>query len=261
MDYEIAFLLALVLMFAWYIQVHILPSLAPKIKKKSSGIFKARIINDEEDSKNKWATDAEIAKEAAKLGKEALDAQVLNSSDKGIDKEGLDLTLKLLGAEMSQEEEDGLAFSEAIVDLLIYLLDLNVSLKDKYDDFQKIGKFNQKLHSSNLLSRLKIEEEVLQEKLDKLKLLDTKKEVFTKFKIISEHIKMIDQIFSDTGILESYMEENAMMLHSRFLEVRALSRELFAFLNKLNPEMAEEHEELIAFMQKYPEYFKIKTEK
>ena len=171
------------------------------------------------------------------------------------------MTLKLLGADMSKEEENSLVYSETILDLLLYLLELNVSLKEKYDEFQKIGKFNQKLHSSNLLSKLKIEEELLQEKLTKLKDLDTKKEVITKFKIISEHIKMIDQIFSDTGILESYLDENSMMINSRFLEVRSLARELYAYLNDLDSDLVEENEEFQAFVKKNPAYFKIKAEK
>ena len=50
MDYEIAFLLVavlIVLIFAWYIQVHILPSLAPVRSKKSTGLFRARVIDDD----------------------------------------------------------------------------------------------------------------------------------------------------------------------------------------------------------------------
>lgn len=242
MDYETAFLLLavlIVLILACYIQANILATLAPKVKKKSG--LKARLVSGS--------------------GKESLAAELLNLNDTSLDKKNLDSTSKLLAANMSKEDYAGLDFFKVIVDLLLYLLDLNVNLKEKFDSFIKIGEFNKKLHSSNLLSRLEIKEEFLQEKLDKLKILDTKKEVINKIKIIYEHVKMIDQIFSDAGILENYIKENMLMLNSRFLEIRALARELFSFLNKLNPEMLEEHEELDAFMKKHQEYFKIKTEK
>ncbi|MCH2227901.1 MAG: hypothetical protein MK033_09010 [Candidatus Caenarcaniphilales bacterium] len=266
MDLEVVFLLIaviIVLLFAWYIQVYILPGLI-QINHKPTGLFKARIIDDDDENpKKKWEADSKLIKEAEKIAKQAVEAKVLLPIEhKSLGEEGLNLTLKLLGADMSKEEESNLALADAVIDAIVYLLTLNVDLKEQHEGFQKIEKFNKQLHSSNLLSKVKIEEEVLKEKLEKIKVLDEKKEVITKFKIVSEHIKMIDQIFSDTGLLENYMDENAMMLHSRFLEIRALSRELFNFAYKLNPEILEEgtNEELEALMTKNPEYFKIKTE-
>ena len=113
MDLEVVFLLIaviIVLLFAWYIQVYILPGLI-QINHKPTGLFKARIIDDDDENpKKKWEADSKLIKEAEKIAKQAVEAKVLLPIEhKSLGEEGLNLTLKLLGADMSKEEESNLA--------------------------------------------------------------------------------------------------------------------------------------------------------
>jgi hypothetical protein len=73
-----------------------------------------------------------------------------------------------------------------------------------------------------------------------------------------EHVKYIDFIFQESGLVRDYVIDKSDLMDMRFAELRSLANLLFLKSLKLNPQIVND-EAMKVFMKKYPAYFKIKV--
>ena len=158
-----------------------------------------------------------------------------------------------LGESSISERNLGSTLSLALIHILRNIVILEAQHKKLVDT----GIFDRKLHSSNLISRVKIDYELINNDLRDIISLESGRNLAKDFQIMLEHVKHIDLTFQESGLVRDYVIDKSDLMNMRFLELRSLANLLFLKSLKLNPQIVN-NEEMNVFMKKYPAYFKIK---
>lgn len=189
-----------------------------------------------------------------------------NKKDKSASKrgeEGLDEAADLLSKDFknlpvnessSLEQDLGSTLSFALLHILKNIVALEVQHKKLVDT----GIFDKKLHSSNLISRVKIDYELINNDLRDIVNQEGGASLAKDFQIMIEHVKYIDFTFQESGLVRDYVIDKSDLMDMRFAELRSLANLLFLKSLKLNPQIVN-GEAMKVFMKKYPAYFKIKV--
>lgn len=189
-----------------------------------------------------------------------------NKKDKSASKsgeEGLDEAVDLLSKDFknlpvnessSLERDLGSTLSFALLHILKNIVALEVQHKKLVDT----GIFDKKLHSSNLISRVKIDYELINNDLRDIVNQEGGASLAKDFQIMIEHVKYIDFTFQESGLVRDYVIDKSDLMDMRFAELRSLANLLFLKSLKLNPQIVND-EAMKVFMKKYPAYFKIKV--
>ena len=141
---------------------------------------------------------------------------------------------------------------------LLHILKNIVILEAQHKKLVDTGIFDKKLHSSNLISRVKIDYELINNDLRDIMNLEAGMNLAKDFQIMVEHVKYIDFTFQESGLVRDYVIDKSDLMDMRFLELRSLANLLFLKSLKLNPQIVND-EGMKVFMKKYPAYFKIKV--
>jgi hypothetical protein len=158
-----------------------------------------------------------------------------------------------LGESSISERNLGSTLSLALLHILRNIAILEAQHKKLVDT----GIFDRKLHSFNLISRVKIDYELINNDLRDIISLESGRNLAKDFQIMLEHVKHIDLTFQESGLVRDYVIDKSDLMNMRFLELRSLANLLFLKSLKLNPQIVN-NEEMNVFMKKYPAYFKIK---
>jgi len=140
---------------------------------------------------------------------------------------------------------------------LIHIMGNIVALEAQHKKLLATGTFDRKLHSSNLINRVKIDYELINNDLQSITYQDGAKDLAKSFQIMVEHVKHIDSTFQESGLVRDYVLEKSAFLDARFIELQSLANLLFLKSLRLNPQIAND-EDMKNFMKKYPDYFRIK---
>ena len=154
----------------------------------------------------------------------------------------------------SLERDLGSTLSFALLHILKNIVALEVQHKKLVDT----GIFDKKLHSSNLISRVKIDYELINNDLRDIVNQEGGASLAKDFQIMIEHVKYIDFTFQESGLVRDYVIDKSDLMDMRFAELRSLANLLFLKSLKLNPQIVND-EAMKVFMKKYPAYFKIKV--
>ena len=154
----------------------------------------------------------------------------------------------------SLEQDLGSTLSFALLHILKNIVALEVQHKKLVDT----GIFDKKLHSSNLISRVKIDYELINNDLRDIMNQEAGMNLAKDFQIMVEHVKYIDFTFQESGLVKDYVIDKSDLMDMRFTELRSLANLLFLKSLKLNPQIVND-EAMKVFMKKYPAYFKIKV--
>lgn len=154
----------------------------------------------------------------------------------------------------SLEQDLGSTLSFALLHILKNIVALEVQHKKLVDT----GIFDKKLHSSNLISRVKIDYELINNDLRDIVNQEGGASLAKDFQIMIEHVKYIDFTFQESGLVRDYVIDKSDLMDMRFAELRSLANLLFLKSLKLNPQIVN-GEAMKVFMKKYPAYFKIKV--
>jgi hypothetical protein len=154
----------------------------------------------------------------------------------------------------SLEKDIGSTLSFALLHILKNIVALEVQHKKLVDT----GIFDKKLHSSNLISRVKIDYELINNDLRDITNQEAGMNLAKDFQIMVEHVKYIDFTFQESGLVRDYVIDKSDLMDMRFAELRSLANLLFLKSLKLNPQIVND-EAMKVFMKKYPAYFKIKV--
>jgi hypothetical protein len=154
----------------------------------------------------------------------------------------------------SVERDLGSTLSFALLHILKNIVALEVQHKKLVDT----GIFDKKLHSSNLISRVKIDYELINNDLRDIMNQEAGMNLAKDFQIMVEHVKYIDFTFQESGLVKDYVIDKSDLMDMRFTELRSLANLLFLKSLKLNPQIVND-EAMKVFMKKYPAYFKIKV--
>ena len=154
----------------------------------------------------------------------------------------------------SLERDIGSTLSLALLHILKNIVALEVQHKKLVDN----GIFDRKLHSSNLISRVKIDYELINNDLRDIMNQEAGMNLAKDFQIMVEHVKYIDFTFQESGLVRDYVIDKSDLMDMRFTELRSLANLLFLKSLKLNPQIVND-EAMKVFMKKYPAYFKIKV--
>jgi len=154
----------------------------------------------------------------------------------------------------SLDKNLGSALSFALLHILKNIVALEVQHKKLVDT----GIFDKKLHSSNLISRVKIDYELINNDLRDIMNQEAGMNLAKDFQIMVEHVKYIDFTFQESGLVRDYVVDKSDLMDMRFAELRSLANLLFLKSLKLNPQIVND-EAMKVFMKKYPAYFKIKV--
>jgi predicted DNA-binding ArsR family transcriptional regulator len=141
---------------------------------------------------------------------------------------------------------------------LLHILKNIVALEAQHKKLVDTGIFDKKLHSSNLISRVKIDYELINNDLRDIINQEAGASLAKDFQIMIEHVKYIDFTFQESGLVRDYVIDKSDLMDMRFVELRSLANLLFLKSLKLNSQIIN-HEEIKVFMKKYPAYFKIKV--
>ena len=141
---------------------------------------------------------------------------------------------------------------------LLHILKNIVALEVQHKKLVDTGIFDKKLHSSNLISRVKIDYELINNDLRDIMNQEAGMNLAKDFQIMIEHVKYIDFIFQESGLVRDYVIDKSDLMDMRFAELRSLANLLFLKSLKLNPQIVND-EAMKVFMKKYPAYFKIKV--
>lgn len=165
-------------------------------------------------------------------------------------------------ADLLEVDEDSLAekkLANASVVALLHILKNIVALETQHKKLVETGSFDKKLHSSNLISRIKVDYALILDDLAQIPAsLEGAKDLLKSFQIMVEHLKYIDSAFQQSGLVRDYVLNKAELMEMRFYELKSLTNLLFLKALKLNPNIVND-EELNLFMTKHPAYFKIKN--
>lgn len=154
----------------------------------------------------------------------------------------------------SLERDLGSTLSFALLHILTNIVILEAQHKKLVDT----GIFDKKLHSSNLISRVKIDYELINNDLRDIMNQEAGMNLAKDFQIMVEHVKYIDFTFQESGLVRDYVIDKSDLMDMRFTELRSLANLLFLKSLKLNPQIVND-EAMKVFMKKYPAYFKIKV--
>ncbi|NBV98686.1 MAG: hypothetical protein EBR67_04130 [Proteobacteria bacterium] len=154
----------------------------------------------------------------------------------------------------NQERDLGSTLSFA----LLHILKNIVALEAQHKKLVDTGIFDKKLHSSNLISRVKIDYELINNDLRDIMNQEAGMNLAKDFQIMIEHVKYIDFTFQESGLVRDYVIDKSDLMDMRFTELRSLANLLFLKSLKLNPQIVND-EAMKVFMKKYPAYFKIKV--
>lgn len=152
------------------------------------------------------------------------------------------------------DEDLGSTLSFAVLHILKNIVALEAQHKKLVDT----GIFDKKLHSSNLISRVKIDYELISNDLRDIVSQEGGASLAKDFQIMIEHVKYIDFTFQESGLVRDYVIDKSDLMDMRFVELRSLANLLFLKSLKLNPQIVNNNE-MKVFMKKYPAYFKIKV--
>jgi hypothetical protein len=141
---------------------------------------------------------------------------------------------------------------------LLHILKNIVALEAQHKKLVNTGIFDKKLHSSNLISRVKIDYELINNDLRDIMNQEAGMNLAKDFQIMVEHVKYIDFTFQESGLVRDYVIDKSDLMDMRFAELRSLANLLFLKSLKLNPQIVND-EAIKVFMKKYPAYFKIKV--
>lgn len=141
---------------------------------------------------------------------------------------------------------------------LLHILTNIVILEAQHKKLVDTGIFDKKLHSSNLISRVKIDYELINNDLRDIMNQEAGMNLAKDFQIMVEHVKYIDFTFQESGLVRDYVIDKSDLMDMRFTELRSLANLLFLKSLKLNPQIVND-EAMKVFMKKYPAYFKIKV--
>jgi hypothetical protein len=141
---------------------------------------------------------------------------------------------------------------------LLHILKNIVILEAQHKKLVDTGIFDRKLHSSNLISRVKIDYELINNDLRDIINQEGGASLAKDFQIMIEHVRYIDFTFQESGLVRDYVIDKSDLMDMRFLELRSLANLLFLKSLKLNPQIVND-EGMKVFMKKYPAYFKIKV--
>jgi hypothetical protein len=141
---------------------------------------------------------------------------------------------------------------------LLHILKNIVILEAQHKKLVDTGIFDKKLHSSNLISRVKIDYELINNDLRDIINQEAGMNLAKDFQIMVEHVKYIDFTFQESGLVRDYVIDKSDLMDMRFAELRSLANLLFLKSLKLNPQIVND-EAMKVFMKKYPAYFKIKV--
>ncbi|MBU6196471.1 MAG: hypothetical protein KGO93_02760 [Cyanobacteria bacterium REEB446] len=141
---------------------------------------------------------------------------------------------------------------------LLHILKNIVILEAQHKKLVDTGIFDKKLHSSNLISRVKIDYELINNDLRDIMNQEAGMNLAKDFQIMVEHVKYIDFTFQESGLVRDYVIDKSDLMDMRFTELRSLANLLFLKSLKLNPQIVND-EAMKVFMKKYPAYFKIKV--
>ena len=141
---------------------------------------------------------------------------------------------------------------------LLHILKNIVALEVQHKKLVDTGIFDKKLHSSNLISRVKIDYELINNDLRDIVNQEGGASLAKDFQIMIEHVKYIDFTFQESGLVRDYVIDKSDLMDMRFAELRSLANLLFLKSLKLNPQIVND-EAMKVFMKKYPAYFKIKV--
>ena len=141
---------------------------------------------------------------------------------------------------------------------LLHILKNIVALEAQHKKLVDTGIFDKKLHSSNLISRVKIDYELINNDLRDIMNQEAGMNLAKDFQIMVEHVKYIDFTFQESGLVRDYVIDKSDLMDTRFAELRSLANLLFLKSLKLNPQIVND-EAMKVFMKKYPAYFKIKV--
>ena len=141
---------------------------------------------------------------------------------------------------------------------LLHILKNIVALEAQHKKLVDTGIFDKKLHSSNLISRVKIDYELINNDLRDIMNQEAGMNLAKDFQIMVEHVKYIDFTFQESGLVRDYVIDKSDLMDMRFTELRSLANLLFLKSLKLNPQIVND-EAMKVFMKKYPAYFKIKV--
>ncbi len=141
---------------------------------------------------------------------------------------------------------------------LLHILKNIVALEAQHKKLVDTGIFDKKLHSSNLISRVKIDYELINNDLRDIMNQEAGMNLAKYFQILVEHVKYIDFTVQESGLVRDYVIDKSDLMDMRFTELRSLANLLFLKSLKLNPQIVND-EAMKVFMKKYPAYFKIKV--
>lgn len=141
---------------------------------------------------------------------------------------------------------------------LLHILKNIVILEAQHKKLVDTGIFDKKLHSSNLISRVKIDYELINNDLRDIVNQEAGASLAKDFQVMIEHVKYIDFTFQESGLVRDYVIDKSDLMDMRFVELRSLANLLFLKSLKLNPQIVN-NDEIKVFMKKYPAYFKIKV--
>jgi hypothetical protein len=141
---------------------------------------------------------------------------------------------------------------------LLHILKNIVALEVQHKKLVDTGIFDKKLHSSNLIGRVKIDYELINNDLRDIMNQEAGMNLAKDFQIMIEHVKYIDFTFQESGLVRDYVIDKSDLMGMRFAELRSLANLLFLKSLKLNPQIVND-EAMKVFMKKYPAYFKIKV--
>lgn len=141
---------------------------------------------------------------------------------------------------------------------LLHILKNIVILEAQHKKLVDTGIFDKKLHSSNLISRVKIDYELINNDLRDIVNQEAGASLAKDFQVMIEHVKYIDFTFQESGLVRDYVIDKSDLMDMRFTELRSLANLLFLKSLKLNPQIVN-NDEIKVFMKKYPAYFKIKV--
>jgi len=161
-------------------------------------------------------------------------------------------------AEEDEEKQLERDLANSSVLALLHILKNIVALEAQHKKLLETGTFDKKLHSSNLISRIKIDYDLITDDLSRIpSSLEGAKDLLKSFQIMLEHLKYIDSTFQQSGLVRDYVINKSELMEMRFYELKSLANLLFLKALKLNPCLVDD-EELKLFMTKHPAYFKIK---
>ncbi|MFZ4084400.1 MAG: hypothetical protein ACOYK1_02510 [Vampirovibrionia bacterium] len=228
-DLQLIFILCavvLVLVFARYLQMFF----EELTKEKKIKILKQKSKKDKKTSINEQGAEA-----------------LTDLSSKGSEN-------SFLNESSSLDKNLGSTLSFALLHILKNIVALEVQHKKLVDT----GIFDKKLHSSNLIGRVKIDYELINNDLRDIMNQEAGMNLAKDFQIMIEHVKYIDFTFQESGLVRDYVIDKSDLMGMRFAELRSLANLLFLKSLKLNPQIVND-EAMKVFMKKYPAYFKIKV--